>query len=86
MIILDIELPENCKVCPFRICDMNHHNVLLGELIRIDYCIARERRKMDIYTVYGERPEWCPIKAEITDDGFKNVSKYYDNKTEVTVP
>lgn len=50
MIVIDIEMPLNCRECPFREKTEN------GE-----YCMAREGKKITC-DIYKEKTEWCPIR------------------------
>ena len=53
MILIDIEMPENCSECP-----------CMYDCVR---CQVAERQ-LDFETFTEKRPEWCPLKPAATPD------------------
>ena len=55
MVALDIEMPKKCMNCP----------IMDKEIIR---CNIYPRKDLPFYKIITEKPEWCPIKYEITEE------------------
>lgn len=55
MVLLDIEMPENCRECPLRETGRGlypHH-----------YCMAKDGRDLgSMYDFSLKRQKWCPLK------------------------
>ena len=58
MIIVDIDMPDNCQTCPFR----ERGNTLFRH-----YCNANDGKGIDMRDIES-KPLWCPIKGEINVD------------------
>ncbi len=55
MVALDIKMPTRCMNC----------DLLDKEIIR---CSVRPRKDLPFYKIITEKPEWCPIKYEISEE------------------
>ena len=57
MIILDMDMPKNCRECPLR---------TKGNMSPLDYCMALLGRKLT-NNIYNSKADFCPIKCDIED-------------------
>lgn len=56
MVLIDMDLPDNCHVCPF-----NHGEYGADYIEKCScYITGRAMRKHD----YKKRPDYCPIKVQ----------------------
>lgn len=81
MILIDIDMPKDCPMCP-----MAHYNKL-DEFTGCEV-VPYKKYAVQMDKAYAEstcRPDWCPIKADITQilrDAFEKsieVSRYDGN-------
>lgn len=59
MIIVDMDMQDNCQTCPFR----ERSNIGVK-----NYCKASGGRRIEIRNISESKPLWCPIKGEIGVD------------------
>lgn len=57
MIVIDIDMPNNCRECPLR---------TKGNMSPFDYCMALLGRKLT-NDIYNSKADFCPIKCDIED-------------------
>ena len=57
MIVLDMDMQNDCQGCPFR--ERSESNT------KINYCIANQSKIIKVKDIEKERPDWCPIKDEV---------------------
>lgn len=63
MILVDIEMPKNCTYCP-----MSHWDKL-DRFTGCDAVCGKRFIPLNNREFWGSngRPDWCPIKADVTD-------------------
>jgi hypothetical protein len=87
MLLIDIDMPRDCPYCP-----MSHWNKL-DEFTGCDAVSGKKFVPRDDLSFWksGSRPDWCPIKADITQilrDAFEKTleaSRYDGNPTDLKV-
>ena len=60
MVLLDIDMPDNCRECPLRESGRFSYS-------NANYCMPMLGRRIK-GSIYSGRPNWCPLKRNIIEE------------------